>query len=404
MFELTKIRSDFPILSKKRNEKPFIYFDNAATTQKPKEVINEICDFYTSYNSNVERGMYFLADKSTKKFNNTRSVVRSFLNARFNEEIIFTSGCTQSINMVCFGFLSKLIKPGDEILIGKMEHHANLVPWQVASSTLQAKLIPLESSKNGIIDISDLKKKINRRVKFIAIQHISNITGHENNIQEICSIAHNHNAFVLVDGAQAVSHIPVNVDGLNCDFYCFSGHKCFGPTGVGVLYGKKDLLMRMDPLLFGGNMIKTVSFYKSSLGDLPQKLEAGTPNIAGVIGLGAAINYILSLGVGNIKLAEEVLIKKMWSALKSLDSVSLPITTAPNSPIFSFSVNGVHSYDVGTLLDEMNICVRTGSLCAQPGIKELNNTSFIRASLCFYNTENEIDVFLSALKKVIKLL
>ena len=264
MLDIKKIKSEFPILSKKRNDNPLIYFDNAATTQKPKIVIDKICDFYSNYNSNIQRGMYFLADRATTEFEKSRKIIGSFLNANSNEEIIFTSGTTHSINMVAFGFLKKSISIGDEILIGEMEHHANIVPWQVVCSKLGAKITQLKCCNNGVVDVEDLKKKINQKVKIIAVQHVSNITGHENNIKEICSIAHKKNVPVFVDGAQAVSHKAVNVNDLNCDFYSFSGHKCFGPTGVGVLFGKKELLLNMEPFVFGGNMIDRVSFSKSS--------------------------------------------------------------------------------------------------------------------------------------------
>ncbi len=403
MLDIKKIRSDFPILKKKRNNKSFIYFDNAATTQKPKLVIDAICDFYSNYNSNIQRGMYFFADKATVEFEKSRATISSFLNTQFKEEIIFTSGTTHAINLVAFGFLQNFISRGDEILIGEMEHHANIIPWQVVAGRLGVTFTKLKCCENGRIDIKSLKEKLNTNVKLIALQHTSNITGHENNIKEICALAHEKNIKVFVDGAQAVSHKAVNVRDLDCDFYSFSGHKCFGPTGVGVLFGKKNLLLDMEPFIFGGNMIDQVSFSKSSWGKLPHKLEAGTANIAGVIGLGVAIKYMLSLGLDQIKKREQMLTDLMWEDLKSINNVIIN-TSPPPSPIFSFNVSGVHNYDVGSLLDEMNICVRTGQLCAQPAIKSLGVPGFIRASLCFYNTEEEINVFTSSIKKIIKIL
>ena len=403
MLDIKKIRPDFPILKKKRNNRSFIYFDNAATTQKPKLVIDTICDFYSNYNSNIQRGMYFFADKATTEFEKSRSIISSFLNTEFKEEIIFTSGTTHAINLVAFGFLQKFISKGDEVLIGEMEHHANIIPWQVVAGKLGAKFTKLKCRENGMVDIKQLKEKLNTNVKLIAVQHISNITGHENNIKEICALAHKKNIKVFVDGAQAVSHKAVDVRDLDCDFYSFSGHKCFGPTGVGVLFGKKELLLDMEPFIFGGNMIDQVSFSKSSWGKLPHKFEAGTANIAGVIGLGAAIKYILSLGLNEIREREKMLTNLMWESLKSINNVIIN-TTAPSSPIFSFNISGVHNYDVGSLLDEMNICVRTGQLCAQPAINSLGVPGLIRASLCFYNTEEEIKTFISSIKKIIKIL
>jgi len=404
MFNLKNIRSDFPILAKTRNNKPFIYFDNAATTQKPKVVIDKICDFYSNYNSNIQRGMYFLADKATSEYEKSREIISKFLNSNLKEEIIFTSGTTHSVNMVAFGYLKKLVSKGDEVLIGEMEHHANIVPWQVIASKLELKIIPIKCCENGKIKLDDLIKKINPKVKLLAIQHISNITGHENNIKKICSIAHKKNVRVFVDGAQAVSHKNINLQDLNCDFYSFSGHKCFGPTGVGVLFGKRELLLEMDPFFFGGNMINKVSFSESSWGQLPHKFEAGTSNIAGVIGLGASIKYLLSLGFSEIQKREGLLIEKMWAELYSNENIIIQSSAPPDSPILSFNIKKLHSYDIGSLLDEMNICVRTGQLCAQPAIKAFDVSGFIRASLCFYNTENEIEEFISSIKKIIKIL
>ncbi len=403
MFDLNQIRLDFPILENTRNNQPLVYFDNAATTQKPKFVIDTISDFYSNYNSNIQRGMYFLADRATTEFEKSREVVSKFLNAQLNEEIIFTSGTTQSINMVAFGFLNNISSAGDEVLIGEMEHHANIVPWQVICDKLKLKIVTIKCCENGKLDIWDLKNKINSKVKLLAIQQTSNITGHENNIKEICDLAQKQKIRVFVDGAQSVSHKPINLQDLNCDFFSFSGHKCFGPTGVGVLYGKKELLLKMQPFMFGGNMIDLVSFNKSTWGKLPHKFEAGTVNIAGVIGLGAAIKYILSLGLHNIRKQEDLLKEKMWKELKSTKNVIMGLTKKPDCPIFSFNIKNTHSYDIGSLLDEMNICVRTGHLCAQPAIKSLGVSGFVRASLCFYNTEEEVCMFINALKKIIKL-
>tara|TARA_B100000674_G_scaffold447299_1_gene414843 strand:- start:151 stop:1071 length:921 start_codon:yes stop_codon:yes gene_type:complete len=306
--------------------------------------------------------------------------------------------------MVAFGYLNNLLLPGDEILIGEMEHHANIVPWQAIASKMKFKINVINCCKDGKIKIDDLRKKLNSNVKLLAIQHVSNITGHENNIKEICSIAHANNIKVFVDGAQAVSHKKIDVQDLDCDFYTFSGHKCYGPTGVGVLYGKKSCLIKMDPFMYGGNMINEVSFENSSWGEIPHKFEAGTANIAGVIGLGESIKYISSVGLKNIQEREALLINKMWHHLKSIDEVIVYTNTMPTSPIFSFNLKNIHSYDAGSLLDEMNICVRTGHLCAQTAINSLGVSGLIRASLCFYNTEQEVELFFTAIKKVLKFL
>ena len=404
MLNINEIRSQFPILSKKKSEKPCIYFDNAATTHKPKQVINSINNFYTNYNSNIQRGVYSLANKATNKYEESRCLISKLLNTRLKEEVIFTSGVTHSINMVAFGYLNNLLLPGDEILIGEMEHHANIVPWQAIASKMKFKINVITCCNDGKIKIDDLRKKLNSNVKLLAIQHVSNITGHENNIKEICSIAHEKNIKVFVDGAQAVSHKKVDVQDLDCDFYTFSGHKCYGPTGVGVLYGKKSCLIKMEPFMYGGNMINEVSFEESSWGEIPHKFEAGTANIAGVIGLGESIKYISSVGLKNIQEREALLIKKMWHHLRSIDEIIVYTNTMPSSPIFSFNLKNIHSYDAGSLLDEMNICVRTGHLCAQTAINSLGVSGLIRASLSFYNTEQEVELFFSAIKKVLKFL
>ena len=404
MLNINEIRSHFPILSKKKSEKQCIYFDNAATTHKPTQVINSINNFYTNYNSNIQRGVYSLANKATNKYEESRGLISKLLNTRLKEEVIFTSGVTHSINMVAFGYLNNLLLPGDEILIGEMEHHANIVPWQAIALKMKFKINVINCCKDGKIKIDDLRKKLNSKVKLLAIQHVSNITGHENNIKEICSIAHAENIKVFVDGAQAVSHKKIDVQDLDCDFYTFSGHKCYGPTGVGVLYGKKSCLIKMDPFMYGGNMINEVSFENSSWGEIPHKFEAGTANIAGVIGLGESIKYISSVGLKNIQEREALLINKMWHHLKSIDEVIVYTNTMPNSPIFSFNLKNIHSYDAGSLLDEMNICVRTGHLCAQTAITSLGVSGLIRASLSFYNTEQEVELFFLAIKKVLKFL
>ena len=404
MLDIKKIRPDFPILKKKRNNRSFIYFDNAATTQKPKLVIDTICDFYSNYNSNIQRGMYFFADKATTEFEKSRSIISSFLNTEFKEEIIFTSGTTHAINLVAFGFLQKFISKGDEVLIGEMEHHANIIPWQVVAGKLGAKFTKLKCRENGMVDIKQLKEKLNTNVKLIAVQHISNITGHENNIKEICALAHKKNIKVFVDGAQAGSHIKINVSELGCDFYCFSGHKLFGPTGTGALFVKEDILREMPPYKTGGQMVASVSFQGSKWIDYPLKFEAGTPNIAGAIGLGEAIKFIKNIDFQQLANYEQHLSILMAEKLAEIPLLEVYGNSKKVAPIFSFNIKNIHHYDLAELLSESGVLVRSGHLCNQSLMNFLKIDGCVRASLSIYNSEEEVNNFIQALKKVVKFL
>jgi len=401
--DAANIRSDFPFFNQKERSKNIIYFDNAATTQKPHTVIDAISRFYSSYNSNVNRGSYLVANEATESFELTRQKIKKHLNAKHLEEIIFTSGATQSINLVASSFVSTFLSKGDEILIGKLEHHANIVPWQLACEKIGAKVRPLGLSKNGLIDVSNLKKNISPNVKLIVFQHTSNVTGLTNDVKNIAKICKENNIYSFVDGAQAIAHENINVQELGCDFFCFSGHKCFGPTGTGVLYGKIKILNSMPPYMGGGEMIESVSLENSSWNSLPHKLEAGTPNIAGFIGLGSAFSYMNNIGIEKIKNIESVLANELYVELSKVKNIIF-YGEKGSVPICSFNIKGIHSYDIGAILSEQGVCVRTGHLCAQPATSFFKTNSFIRASLCFYNTKEEIHNFINCLNKAIKML
>ena len=399
----TKIRSEFPFFDEKEQLGKIIYFDNAATTQKPHTVINAVSKFYSSYNGNVNRGEHLISNKATESFELTRKKIKKHLNAKHLEEIIFTSGATQSINLVANSFVYKFLSKGDEILISKLEHHANIVPWQLACEKTGAKIKSLKLNKNGLIDVSSLKKNISPNVKLIVFQHTSNVTGLTNEVKNIAKICKENNIYSFVDGAQAIAHENINVQELGCDFFCFSGHKCFGPTGTGVLYGKREILNSMPPYMGGGEMIEDVSLENSSWNHLPHKFEAGTPNIAGFIGLGSAISYMNSVGLKKIKNIETILANELYAELGKVENVVF-YGEKGSVPICSFNIKGIHSYDIGAILSEQGVCVRTGHLCAQPATSFFKTNSFIRVSLCFYNTKEEIHNFINCLKRSIKML
>ena len=398
------IRSDFPFFCKKREDSNIIYFDNAATTQKPKSVINSISEFYESYNSNVHRGEHLLAGKATQIFEQTREIIKKHLNAKSIEEIIFTSGTTQSINLVANSFTEAFLKRGDVVLLGEMEHHSNIVPWQLACKKRGVKIKKLNLKNNGTVDLKMLKESIVEGVKLIACQHISNVTGLQNDIEEIVRICKKNNIYTFIDGAQAIAHQEVDVQNIDCDFYCFSGHKCFGPTGTGVLYGKQELLNAMPPYMGGGEMIESVSLKTSSWNRLPYKFEAGTPNIAGFIGLGQAFLYLKKIGLNEIQKLEKELSIVLYNEIKKINNIIIYSENEGGVPICTFNIKGLHGYDLGALLNEQGVCVRTGHLCAQPSTHLLNTNSFIRASLCFYNTKEEIYSFIERLKRANQIL
>ena len=394
----SKIRDQFPILSRKVNGHDLVYFDNGATTQKPQLVINAETNYYKNENSNIHRGVHFLSELATDRFEQTRNTIQTFINAKYNHEIIFTKGTTESINLVANGFRS-LLKKGDEIIISEMEHHSNIVPWQICCEISGAKLKVISILDNGELDLKVFENLLNRNTKLVSIAHISNALGTINPIAKIIKLSHGFGAKVLIDGAQAASHIKLDVQELDSDFYCFSAHKMYGPTGVGIIYAKEDLLNVLPPYQGGGEMIKEVSFEKTSYADLPYKFEAGTPNIAGVIAFKSAIDFILELGLKNIAIHENELLQYATSEILKIEGIKLFGTSENKSGIISFNIDNIHSYDIGVILDKMGIAIRTGHHCTQPLMSKYNIPGTARLSFGVYNTKHEVDICITAIKK-----
>lgn len=401
---IDSIRNDFPILTQKVNGKPLVYFDNGATSQKPKQVIDSLVNYYSTYNSNIHRGVHALSQKATDAYEHARNTVQLHLNAKKSCEIIFTKGATEGINLVAQSFAENNLKSGDEVLVTAMEHHANIVPWQMVCEKTNAKLVVVPINKNGELIFEEFEKLINSKTKIVAVTHVSNALGTINPVKEITVLAHKFGAKVLVDGCQAVQHMAINVCDLDCDFYCFSGHKIFGPTGIGVLYGKEAVLNELPPYQGGGDMIKTVTFEKTTYNELPFKFEAGTPPIAQAIGLGVAIDYINKLGINSIADYEHKLLLFATNKIKEIEGVKIIGEAKNKTGVLSFVVKNIHPYDIGMLLDKQGIAVRTGHHCAQPIMDFFEIPGTIRASFAFYNTFAEINVFIDALKKTIKML
>jgi cysteine desulfurase/selenocysteine lyase len=399
-----QIRADFPILSRKINGKPLIYFDSGATAQKPQQVIDAVSNYYSKQNANIHRGVHTLSQEITVAYENARATVQKHLNAAFPHEIIFTKGTTESICLVAYSFGKKFISPGDEIVVSQMEHHSNILPWQQLCEDRGAVLKTLPINDSGELLLDKLKTVLTEKTKLIAITHVSNTLGTINPIKEIIRQAHARNIAVLIDGAQAVPHMNVDVRDLDADFYCFSGHKLFGPTGIGVLYGKEKWLNAMPPYQVGGGTIKTVSFEKTEYADLPLKFEAGTPHMEGVIGLEAALNYVNAIGLNNIAAYEHELLAYAAAELKKIPGVQLIGTAAEKASVISFVVEGLHALDVGTILDQLGIAVRTGHHCTQPLMQHYCIQGTIRVSLAFYNTQQEIDELIKGLKRAIDML
>lgn len=403
MIEITAIRQQFSILNRKVNQKPLIYFDNAATVQKPQCVIDALVVYYQNTNANVHRGVHTLSLEATDAMEQTRVKLQKFVNARFGYEMIFTRGTTESINLVANG-LSQSIKKDDEIIVSQLEHHSNIVPWQMLCEQTGAKLQVVELLPNGELNMESFENILNPKTKLVAISHISNTLGTINPIKEIISKAHRFGAWVLIDGAQAIAHQRVDVQALDCDFYCFSGHKMYAPTGIGILYGKEELLNQLSPYQGGGEMIKTVTFQQTTYADLPFKFEAGTPNIADAIAFGKAIDFIESIGLENIYQYENELLDYATRKLEDIKEVRLIGTARHKSAVISFLLEGTHPSDVGILLDKMGIAVRTGHHCTQPLMQYYEIPGTVRASFAVYNTKEEIDYFINALQKVIQML
>jgi cysteine desulfurase/selenocysteine lyase len=399
-FPVNKVREDFPILHQMVNNHPLVYFDNAASTQKPVQVIKAITGYYETDNCNIHRGVHFLSQRATEAYEQTRKLVQRFINAASSNEIIFTKGATESINLVASSFGKKYISHDDEVLISIMEHHSNLVPWQqmCIERGASVKYIPIHES--GELDMDAFRKLVNEKTKLIAITHVSNVLGTINPIKEIIDYAHSFNIPVLVDGAQAISHLGADVHDLDCDFYCFSGHKMYAPMGIGVLYGKEKFLEAMPPYQYGGEMIKTVHTDHTTFNDLPFKFEAGTPNVEGVYGLNAAILYLQDLGMDNIRKYEQEILNYATDKLTAMGYIRIIGTAKEKTSLISFLIDGIHPYDAGVIIDKMGIEVRTGHHCAMPLIEWYKIPATVRASFAFYNTTTEIDLLVEAIIKV----
>ena len=404
IFDINKIRADFPILSRKVNGNQLIYLDNGSTAQKPKVVIDAIENYYSNQNANIHRGVHTLSQEITVAYENARITVQKHLNAKHPHEIIFTKGTTDSINLVASSFGKKYISEGDEILISAMEHHSNILPWQQVCEEKGAILKVIPINEKGELIISEYKRLLSEKTKIVAITHISNTLGTINPVEEIIALAHVKNIPVLVDGAQAVSHTRVDVQLLSADFYVFSGHKLFGPTGVGILYGKESWLNKFPPYQTGGGTIKTVTLEKTEFADSPLKFEAGTPHIEGGIGLAAAINYVTEIGFENIQKHEDELLIYATESLQKTGGVKIIGTAKNKASVISFVVEGLHPFDVGTILDQLGIAVRTGHHCTQPLMQFFGLQGTIRASFAFYNSKDEIDAFIKGLERAIKML
>jgi cysteine desulfurase/selenocysteine lyase len=399
--DIRKLRTEFPILHQQVNGRDLVYFDNAATNQKPKKVIDALVDYYSGYNANIHRGIHTLAEKATKAYEQTRDAARHFINAASVEEIIFTRGVTESINLVAATYGRSFVKKGDEIIISTIEHHSNIVPWQFVceANGVILKVIPV--SREGVLDLEVFRQHLSPRTKIVAVNHASNSLGTINPIKEIIRLAHQVGAVVLIDGAQAGAHLEIDVQDLDCDFYCLSSHKMYGPTGTGILYGKRELLEKMPPYQGGGEMIREVTFAKTTYNDLPYKFEAGTPNIGDVIAFRYAMEFILGLGRENIAAHEQQLLEYATCQISRLNSVTLVGTAPDKVGVVSFTVKGIHHFDVGQMLDARGIAVRTGHHCTQPLMECYGIEGTVRASFAVYNTKEEIDQLVEGLERII---
>jgi cysteine desulfurase / selenocysteine lyase len=401
IFDVENIRKDFPILSKKIHGKNLVYLDNAATTQKPQQVINALNEYYLQKNSNIHRGVHHLSELATKAFEESRKKVKDFINAQSEAEIIFTKGTTEGINLVANSFGRSSINEGDEIIISHMEHHSNIVPWQMLAAENKAKLRVIPVTDKGEIIFEEFEKLLNNKTKLVSIVYVSNSLGTINPVEKIIEAAHGINVPVLIDGAQAVNHLPIDVQKLDCDFFAFSGHKLYGPTGIGVLYGKKNLLESMPPFMGGGDMIAKVTFEQTTFNELPFKFEAGTSNISGAIGLGASIDYVSTIGLENIYNHEKLILDYASQEISKIDGIKIIGEAENKCSVLSFVIENIHPHDIGTFLDFEGIAIRTGHHCTQPLMARYNIPATSRASFGMYNTKEEVDVLMDGLKKVI---
>lgn len=401
-FDLEKIRADFPILKLKIDGKPLIYLDNAASSQMPQQVIDRLVRYQTTQHANINRAVHYLSEVATMEYHNARCKLQQFVNAREDREIIFTSGTTDSINLVMHGYGRKFIKAGDEIILTTLEHHSNIVPWQMLANEKGAKIRVVPINNNGELEVDEYEKLFNERTKFVGLIHVSNALGTINPIKKMIDFAHQHGVPVLIDGAQAAQHITVDVQALNCDFYAFSAHKLCGPTGVGILYGKAALLEAMQPFKGGGDMIASVTFEETIYNTIPHKFEAGTPPIAAAIGFGAAIDYLTTIGIESIAAYELSLLNYATECLNNIPGVKIIGTAAEKTAVLSFTIDGIHPHDIGTILNQDGIAVRTGHHCAQPVMQRFNVPATSRASFAFYNKKTDVDALAAGIKTVQK--
>lgn len=398
MLNIQKIRADFPILNQTVNGKPLLYFDNGATSQKPQVVIDAITQYYEEINANIHRGVHTLSQLATDAYEASREKIQKHINAEHLHEVIFTSGTTQGINLVANG-MAAFVKEGDEVMVSALEHHSNIVPWQFLCEKTGAKLVVIPMNDSGELIMSEFDRLLSAKTKIVAVNHISNALGVINPIEYMIEKAHGVGAAVLIDGAQATPHLKPDVQALDCDFYVFSGHKICGPTGVGILYGKEEWLNKLPPYMGGGEMIKEVTFEKTTYAELPHKFEAGTPNIADGIVLGTAIDYLNEIGFENIQEQERALLAHATEKLLEIEGLKIYGTSAQKTSVVSFNIEGIHPYDIGTIIDKLGIAVRTGHHCAQPIMNYFGIPGTVRASFSFYNTKEEIDIFVEAVKK-----
>ncbi len=398
-FDVEQIRQEFPILGTFVNSNPLVYLDNAATTQKPQCVIDTIAEYYRAQNANIHRGVHTLSQRATEAYENARRTVQKFINAEAPEQVIFTHGTTDSINLAAHGLARCLLRSGDEILIAESEHHSNIVPWQLVAEQFDANLVVAPINDAGEIIVSEFDNRLSDKTRIVALGHISNALGTINPVQKLTQLAHAAGAKVLIDGAQAVAHAMVDVQAIDCDLYAFSGHKVFAPTGIGILYGKRELLEAMPPYQGGGDMIKEVRFDKTEYNDVPYKFEAGTPNIAGAIGLGAALDYVMDMDFAAALNHENDLLAYATGRLEAIDGVRIVGTAAEKAAVLSFVVEQIHPHDLGMLMDNQGVAVRTGHHCAMPVMQHFGLAGTVRASLSLYNTEQDIDRFIEAVIK-----
>ena len=399
---LKSIKSDFPTLNQKINGNDLIYLDSAATTQKPVSVIEAIESYYKLINSNIHRGVHTLSGKATEAYENARSKVAEFIKANSRKEIIFVRGATEAINLVAHSYVKPILKEGDQIIISQMEHHANIVPWQIICEERKAELRIIPINHEGELLLSEFKDLINEKTKFISINHVSNTLGTVNPVEKIVKIAHSKEIKIMIDGAQAVQHMPLNIEKLGADFYCFSGHKMYAPTGIGVLFGKKELLEKMPPYQGGGDMIKSVTFEKTVYNEIPNRFEAGTPNIAGAIGLGAAIDYLVSIGIENIAKHEKELLDYATQEIRKIEEVRIIGNAIEKASVLSFVIEEIHPHDIGTIMDRQGVAIRTGHHCTQPTMDFYGVPATARASFAIYNTRKDVDMLINSVKKTIE--